>query len=277
MKIVSWNLNFGSRRKRSKLDFLKVLDDIGADVLLAQEMFVPTECPPGQIINTDDYCKGKFGAFKYCLFNEIPTNRPKNNWNGSGKITPADEQWGTAILSKEPLKEVELKFSTAYPGTISVAKVNDICLISMYGKLIHWNDTTELYLSNLHRCISDLSTLLPQPFVGKNIREKQGINHFVLAGDWNSSPQFGKFDKNFFERLFLFGLKDCMNNLSFTKENGLTVKGYTKTFFGQQANSDIQDDWFFADDALYGTLKKTAGTYEQINSVSDHFPIVAEF
>ena len=68
-----------------------------------------------------------------------------------------------------------------------------------------------------------------------------------------------------------------MNNLSFTEENGLTVNGNTKTFFGQQTKSDIQDDWFFADNALYDTLKKPAGTYEKINSVSDHFPIVAEF
>ena len=270
MKIVSWNLSFGSPPYPfPNVDFLKVLEDIGADVLLAQEMFVPQECPTGQIVETN--C---FGAFKYCLFNEIPTERPKENWSGSGKITPAGKKWGTAILSKVPLKEVELKFSTAYPGTVSVAKVNDICLISMYGKLIYWDNTTkELYLSNLHRCVSDLSTL----FYSKTVPKEQGINHFVLAGDWNSSPQWGKFDKNFFERLFLFGLKDCMNSLSFTEDNGLTVSEYTKTYFGQKTTSDIQDDWFFADDALYDTLKKPAGTYEKINSVSDHFPIVAEF
>ena len=271
MKIVSWNLSFGSPPYPfPNVDFLKVLEDIGADVLLAQEMFVPQECPTGQIVETN--C---FGAFKYCLFNEIPTERPKENWSGSGEMTPADKKWGTAILSRKPLKEVELKFLTAYPGTLSVAKVDDICLISMYGKRIYYkyDDIPELYLSNLHRCISDLSTL----FFSETVQKEQGINHFVLAGDWNSSPLFGKFDKNFFERLFLFRLKDCMNNLSFTEENGLTVNGNTKTFFGQQTKSDIQDDWFFADNALYDTLKKPAGTYEKINSVSDHFPIVAEF
>ena len=270
MKIVSWNLNFGSKRDRTKLDFVNVLDDIGADVLLAQEMFVPTECPPGQIINTDDYCKGKFGAFKYCLFNEIPTERPVNNWSGSGRKTPADKQWGTAILSKIPLEKVELKFSTAYPGTVSVAKVKDLCLISMYGKLIHWDNTTELYLSNLHRCLSDLSTL----FVSDKVQENQELKHFVIGGDWNSSPQFEDtraMQKNFFERLFLFGLKDCTGSLSF--ENGqLKENGYIKTYFGK--NSDVQDDWLFADEKL--TLKEPAKTYEKIDC-SDHYPIVAEF
>ena len=131
MKVVSWNLNFGSNRDRSKLDFLKVLDDIGADVLLAQEMFVPQGCQTGKVVEAD-----RFGAFKYTVFNEIPTERPKDNWSGSGEMTPADKKWGTAILSRKPLKEVELKFLTAYPGTLSVAKVDDICLISMYGNMM---------------------------------------------------------------------------------------------------------------------------------------------
>ena len=141
----------------------------------------------------------------------------------------------------------------------------------MYGKLIHRNDTAELYLSNLHRCLSDLSTL----FVRDKVQRKQGINHFVLAGDWNSSPQFEDtraMQKNFFERLFLFGLKDCTGSLSF--ENGrLKENGYKKTYFGQ--NSDVQDDWLFADKGLYDTLKEPAGTYEKIDC-SDHYPIVAE-
>ena len=267
MKIVSWNLNFGSRRDRSKLDFVNVLDDIGADVLLAQEMFVPAECPTGQVVEAD-----KFGRFKYCLFNEIPTNRPVNNWNGSGEKTPADKQWGTAILSKEPLEKVELKFSTAYPGTVSVAKVKDLCLISMYGKMIHWDDTTELYLANLHRCLSDLTTL----FVRDEVQENQGIKHFVIGGDWNSSPQFEEtraMQKNFFERLFLFGLKDCTGSLSF--ENGrLEENGYKKTYFGKNTKKDVQDDWLFADKGL--ELKKPAETYEETDC-SDHYPIIAEF
>ena len=59
-----------------------------------------------------------------------------------------------------------------------------------------------------------------------------------------------------------------LNVLSY--RNGLKEGGYIPT------HKNYQDDWFFADDGLYGKLEK-AEVWRDINGCSDHFPIVASF
>lgn len=255
MKIATWNMGYGSPTSPSRKDkdaIYKAIKHLmspeaGVDVLLMQEVYAP-----GTENNRN-------------VFTEVPKNKPKS-WGGTKGKDTSENKWGTAVFSADkPLEEVRLNINTSYPGTITIAKRDNIAFISMYGKAINYQkDMQEYYVQNLHRCLSDLSSLFLYP----KLQKEHGITDFVIAGDWNIGPQFdreeNKSASNFFERLAGFGFKDCLGNYP--------GGDYAETLRG----SPKQIDWMFATDGLM-KAKKNAYVDRKAEGYSDHFPIIAEF
>ena len=228
------------------------------DIILAQEIFEPSELRrlyPNQIYSDVPVYKpqgqGLWGAMDFSIDTRNNNSRPK---------------WGTAILAAENanLKKIELKYNTAYPGSMTVAQIagTDIAVMSMYGKNVcdYEKVTAFSYLANLHRCLSDTAPLLDGFSSAKR---------FIIAGDWNAGPQWdkGKSRKNlnFFERLATFDLKDCLGHFP----DG----GYETTF---KHNGNRQIDWMFASQPF--TVHNPHVDYTaEIEDLSDHYPIIAEF
>lgn len=264
LRTATWNLGYGSvgsPSKGNKMKVQKVLEYLrknNVDIVLAQEIFDPDELRclyPNQIYSDIPVYapqgQGLWGAMDFSIDTRNNNSRPK---------------WGTAILSTENinLNKIELKYNTAYPGSMIVAQVTetDIAVISMYGKHTYdYNNITGYsYLANLHRCLSDAAPLLDGFFSAKR---------FIIAGDWNAGPQWdkGKLHKNFnfFERLMTFDFKDCLGHFP----NG----GYEATF---KHNGKRQIDWMFASQSL--VVQKSYVDYSaEIEELSDHYPIITEF
>ena len=162
------------------------------------------------------------------------------------------------------LSKIELKYSTAYPGSMTVAQIagTDIAVISMYGKNVYDYEkvTAFSYLANLHRCLSDTAPLLDGFSSAKR---------FIIAGDWNAGPQWDKEKSrknfNFFERLATFDLKDCLRHFP----DG----GYETTF---KHNGNRQIDWMFASQT-FPAHNPHVDYAAEIEDLSDHYPIIAEF
>lgn len=264
LRVATWNFGYGSVGSPSRNDKLKVqkafeyLHRNNVDIVLAQEIFDPQNLQhlyPNQI-----YCdipvynpqgQGLWGAMDFSIDIRNNNNRPR---------------WGTAILAAKDvsLNKIELKYNTAYPGSITIAQIKetDIAVISMYGKNIYDYEkvTAYSYLANLHRCISDAAPLLDGV---------SSVKRFIIAGDWNAGPQWdkGKSHKNFnfFERLTTFELKDCLGHFP----DG----GYEMTF---KNNGKRQIDWMFASQTFI--VQNSHVDYAtEIDDLSDHSPIIAEF
>lgn len=264
LRAATWNFGYGSVGSPSKNNKTKVqkaleyLRKNNVDIVLAQEIFDPNELRrlyPNQIYSDvpvyNPQGQGLWGAMDFSIDTRNNNSRPK---------------WGTAILAAENvnLSKIELKYSTAYPGSMTVAQIagTDIAVISMYGKNVYDYEkvTAFSYLANLHRCLSDTAPLLDGFSSAKR---------FIIAGDWNAGPQWdkGKSRKNFnfFERLVTFDLKDCLGHFP----DG----GYETTF---KHNGNRQIDWMFASQAF--TVHNPHIDYvAEIEDLSDHYPIIAEF
>ena len=136
LRAATWNFGYGSVGSPSKNNKTKVqkaleyLRKNNVDIVLAQEIFDPSELRrlyPNQIYSDipvyNPQGQGLWGAIDFSIDTRNNNNRPK---------------WGTAILAAENvnLNKIELKYSTAYPGSMIVAQIagTDIAVISMYGK-----------------------------------------------------------------------------------------------------------------------------------------------
>lgn len=261
LRVATWNLGYGSPKQYDleKLPkSLQYLKEHNVDIVLAQEIpdaesfrhiypnhfysYIPIYNPEGT---------GIWGNFNFSEDTRNNNHRPK---------------WGTAVLAsnKINLSRLELKYNTAYPGSMTIAQIigTDIAVISMYGKNTYDYDniTGYSYLANLHRCLSDAAPLLDRFF---------SVQRFVIAGDWNAGPQWDKGvsrkNFNFFERLTTFDLKDCLGHFP----DG----GYETTF---KHNGNRQIDWMFASQSLL--VQKSYVDYAaEIEELSDHYPIITEF
>lgn len=164
LRAATWNFGYGSVGSPSKNNKTKVqkaleyLRKNNVDIVLAQEIFDPNELRrlyPNQIYSDvpvyNPQGQGLWGAMDFSIDTRNNNSRPK---------------WGTAILAAENvnLSKIELKYSTAYPGSMTVAQIagTDIAVISMYGKNVYDYEkvTAFSYLANLHRCLSDTAPLL---------------------------------------------------------------------------------------------------------------------
>lgn len=264
LRAVTWNFGYGSVGSPSKNNKMKVqkaleyLRKNNVDIVLAQEIFDPNELRclyPNQIYSDipvyNPQGQGLWGVMDFSIDTRNNNSCPK---------------WGTAILAAENvnLNKIELKYSTAYPGSMTVAQIagTDIAVISMYGKNVYDYEkvTAFSYLANLHRCLSDTAPLLDGFSSAKR---------FIIAGDWNAGPQWdkGKSRKNFnfFERLATFDLKDCLRHFP----DG----GYETTF---KHNGNRQIDWMFASQT-FPAHNPHVDYAAEIEDLSDHYPIIAEF
>ena len=135
LRAVTWNFGYGSVGSPSKNNKTKVqkaleyLRKNDVDIVLAQEIFDPNELRclyPNQIYSDipvyNPQGQGLWGVMDFSIDTRNNNSRPK---------------WGTAILAAENvnLKKIELKYNTAYPGSITVAQIagTDIAVMSMYG------------------------------------------------------------------------------------------------------------------------------------------------
>ena len=139
LRAATWNFGYGSVGSPSKNNKTKVqkaleyLRKNNVDIVLAQEIFDPNELRrlyPNQIYSDvpvyNPQGQGLWGAMDFSIDTRNNNSRPK---------------WGTAILATENvnLSKIELKYSTAYPGSMTVAQIagTDIAVISMYGKNVY--------------------------------------------------------------------------------------------------------------------------------------------
>ncbi len=260
-KIAIWNFGFGSlggspsfKKKEIVVEALQYANSIGCTSILAQEI-----CNLSGLQNFKD-------IYPYSIYYTVPNDKPEGIWGGRAgndiKNCGDSQQWGTAILSKNPLKTIHLEINTAYPGTMILAidEINHIGLISIYGKRIG----NEEYVTNLHRCLSDLTAVLNDPCAS---------NGFILGGDLNiGSLRTEKISARsgiVIERIHNLGFIDC----------GDPTAPYTCTYHGGNVDRQSQVDWSFASKKLPTKLKSYATIDNSLKAkaLSDHYPIIMEF
>ena len=267
IRVATWNLGYGSLQSPSRNSTNKVraaleyMSGKGVDIVIAQEIFNPNSIQD---------------IYPHQIYSEIPHKNPSGTgvWGNIDFSTDAenngnDQKWGTAVLAKSNFHLEKFVpdgnkckyYNTAYPGSVTIAQIanTDIAIISMYGKKIYDYEwvTNYSYLANLHRCLSDMAPLLDRFYSPKR---------FIIAGDWNASPQFdtrtSSKNYNFFERLVNFDLKDCLGH--FPDGN------YETTY-----KNSGQLDWMFASKKLI--IKNSYVDYsKEVEDLSDHRPIITE-
>jgi exonuclease III len=231
LKIVTWNMAWWSHKAKidDAWDFL--YNDIKADVALLTEMGDPvgSKCP-----------------FPYFKWQNIGLNRL---------------YWGSGIVSRYRLDDCYIPASVGALMTalLPIEKKTPLSLICMYGIE---DKTSNSYVSNLHRYLSDLTPILK----GK----RQNI---IIGGDWNADLQLdGKngntanANKLFFDRLADFGLQDCL---------APSVEYPVQT---HRHNSDVnfpwQLDYIYASPGIVNNVKSARVIdTPQIRDISDHNPI----
>lgn len=268
LKIVTWNLGYGSlgsvslNNKETVRKALAYCHGKGAHVVLAQEMYIPSGVADGEITAFDS-------IYKYCIFNTIPKDRPEDvKWKGragmDAKNANDSRKWGTAILSTLPLENADnVIINEAYPGTITAAKINDLNLISMYGKRGMDKISTDgkkvgeySYQEMLNFCIKDLKNAL-------------SAKRVVIAGDWNighlKNEVMSKESEAVIQRIAAFGLND---NLGLTE--------YHKTYHGCGTGRESQVDWVFVSKALADCSKSCIDATPGVEAYSDHYPLITD-
>ncbi|MCL2687087.1 MAG: hypothetical protein FWE58_00955 [Methanobrevibacter sp.] len=142
MKIITWNLDFWkSGRNHTEEQYNFLFDEFEADIVLLQEMpdpkFIPT-------------------PFQHILYKKCKQN------------------WGTGILSKLPLTQIETNTDYAVAGSVNVNN-QTLDIVSIYGSYYNNSLTQNKYVTMMHEIISKISPII----LSKNYR------NVLIGGDWN--------------------------------------------------------------------------------------------
>lgn len=179
MRIATWNIPYGFRKKSHSDAWQYLLEEISADYYLAQEVR-----PPDWVHDENDVVWTEIGEW-------------------------AD--WGSAVVSRDhDLQEIEIE--SEYRGAFMAAESTftsnlEVTLVSIYG-LLETIGGDGYSTPNLHRMISDLTGLLDG--------QTHGDRNVILGGDINTSPQWDdRYNRSsnrvFFDRLEDFGLTNCFD------------------------------------------------------------------
>jgi len=197
----------------------------------------------------------------------------------------AKQNWGNAIYVKN-LKQKEVEIETKYEGSLLVSAVNlndgsRIFFINIYGIIERAPDKKfGLVNAGTHRMLSDLAFLLMgKTRYMKNYTEKR----FIMSGDFNMDRRMddnptirfvkkGQRTTNIvFDRVLDFGFYDCLKK---------SYPDFVQTYrhYRNKENYPWQIDHMFATKKEYDSLKKIEVMLNhEIEKISDHNPIVAEF
>ena len=239
MRIVDWNIH----RRLPPWNY--VINELDADIALIQECSrLPKNLDPSKVIHT-------------------PAN---------------DRKFGNAIYVKNAVWE-ELPIETTRIGSLMVARVTtpkeeSLVVISLYGLLeaLPENPSRKLVYPGIHIALSELSYLL-----GGLTRPK--YTNFILAGDFNNDrrmdthPTFGRKDKRtsnlLFDRVKDYRLQDCVKEY---------YPDYVQTYRHSTGGFPWQLDHMFASKKVFRNLKNLyVDDSDEVKSLSDHSPIVADF
>jgi endonuclease/exonuclease/phosphatase (EEP) superfamily protein YafD len=195
-KVVSWNLNYWQNKKfKNEMEFTEwkkliheTINGFNANIVLLQE--INYNC----LENIKDAI----------LYHELP-----------------NMDWGSAIISKK-YNATKKTFNSSYVGSevlmyydFLIDSDTKITIINIYGKGdYHGNNV--YYNTTLHHMLSDVG-----PYIHRN-----NENIIILAGDFNATLQnefanTAKYmdDKPLFDRIYDFGLVNCMDKLQQTHIN----------------------------------------------------------
>ncbi len=179
MRIVSWNMNYWQRKPAQRLAAWRFLESLEPDVALLQETVPESGYDSSRVVYH-------------------PPGIDRN------------ARWGSALISYggmvEPLVEVKSRYNKTpanlhetFPGSLAIAQVNGITLISFYG--VFSNNYT---LTTVHKQLSDLTPLFDSR-LGKRV---------ILGGDLNITTQMarphGRRHQNLLDRIASLGLIDCL-------------------------------------------------------------------
>ena len=169
-------------------------------------------------------------------------------WHAAGKSI-GRRDWGTGIYSKRYKLSQEPEDSIPKDGrqlfkelcTVANTKIEGVklTLISVYGRFDKIGNGPIHSIPNLHRVLSDLTSILNGDINGKR--------NIVLGGDLNASLQFddkwgGKSNEIFFDRMNDFKLNDCF------KLQG--HKDFVQTLRQRGSKGRWQNDYIFVSESL---------------------------
>ena len=156
-------------------------------------------------------------------------------------------------------------------NVVKVAKsgYGEIFFLSIYGNLI--------FSPSLHTKLEELISL----YVSE-LRTKYSANHILIAGDFNmdrmmdENPTGSRFVKKgerthnlFFDSILNLGFSDCLRKYH---------PNFIQTYRHNRGNYPWEIDHMFATEDLYKNLQSIdVHNSDEINRLSDHNPIVADF
>jgi len=186
VKIATWNMAYWSHKKYLEEAWDYFLNELDTDIFLFQE------AKPSKTINSTNLI-----------------------WHNAGKSV-GRKYWSTGIyskkykLSEEPEESIPESSRQLFKELCIVANTKiegvKLTLISLYGRLDKLGNGPAYCMPNLHRVLSDLTSVLNGHIDGKR--------NIVLGGDLNASIQCdnkwgGNAHKIFFDRMDDFKLNNC--------------------------------------------------------------------
>lgn len=250
MRIVTWNMNYMSRKDRHEDAWNYLIDELHPDIALVQEARPPTN----------------FSFDSRLLWHQI--------------LDRGD--WGSGIYSKNyPLREID--FENSYPGSLVGAEIKlpngeMMAVFSLYGKLDRKNgDKTGYATTSVHKMISELTWIL----IGSP--SFKGLNkNLVIGGDFNISVQcdidqqkksdggYRNAHRLLFERICDFGLHSVFDWSG--------KDGFKQTLRHTTSKEPWQNDYIFLSQRLNEKKMREPEVHlnEKICELSDHNPIIVD-
>lgn len=252
-KIATWNVN----SLRVRLPHVQTwLADVKPDVLVLQEIKMPTEDFPVQVFNDMGYQAVVSGQKTYN---------------------------GVAILSRTPLTDVvtDLPELEDHQRRVLFATLGDLRIVNLYipnGESI----TSEKYKYKLN-WLTKLDT-----YLGMQLKQYPKM---LILGDFNIAPQnidvhdpkawencvlFSEPERAAFQAMLNLGFKDCFRELSPTDQS-FSWWDYRLNAF--RRNLGLRIDHILASQAFFADCERCYidKAPRQWERPSDHAPVVAEF
>lgn len=237
MRIISWNI----RKNPKAIDF--ALDELGADVLLAQECNALSR---NGLYSTGSFIDERWVAHK----------------------------WGNVIFSKAPLKAITI--NTEYLGSLSSAviasPVGRIGLINIYGlfEKVSPDSSKKLATPGMHRKLSDLSPLL----WGKSEHQ---LDAFLVMGDFNHDRRMDE-HKNF-RRIGAAPFSGLFKRIEDFQLTDLLKRDFPEgvmTYHAVRGNFPWQLDHAFVSTNVQNRFTTQVLSGNHLRKFSDHNPVIVE-
>lgn len=219
VRIATWNMAYWSHKEYLEEAWGHFLNELDVDIFFFQEARPPKTISRQNLI-----------------------------WHNAGK-SAGRKDWGTGIyskkykLSEEPKESIPESSRQLFKELCVVANTKiegvKLTLISVYGRFDKIGNGPIHSIPNLHRVLSDLTSILNGDVNGKR--------NIVLGGDLNASLQFddkwgGTSNKIFFDRVNGFELNDCF------KLQG--HKDFIQTLRQRGSEYKWQNDYIFVSKSL---------------------------